>query len=73
MSGDNGNASGIVTYVVKVERLEVDGETTTPICEGEVIVPDTEDIISLDDLIEAIKTHDLWDDGGEGLEEEYIQ
>lgn len=73
MSEGNGNGVERSIYVVKVERLEADGETTTPVCEGELFVPDTEDIISLDDLIDAIKAHDLWDDGGEGYEEEYVQ
>ena len=66
-NGNNGNERNV--YVVKVERLEADREATTPVCEGEILVPETEDIISLDDLIEAIKVHDLWEDGGDGFEE----
>lgn len=62
MSEDNGNGNGRDIYIVRIERLGADGETATPVCEGELQVPDTEDIISLDDLIEAIKTHDLWED-----------
>ena len=32
-------------------------------------MPEKEDIIALDDLMEAIKVHDLWADGGEGWDE----
>ena len=72
MSGNNGNnGNGRVIYSVRVERVEADGETSTPVCEGEIVVPQTEDIIALDDLIDAIKTHDLWADGGEGFEDDY--
>ena len=65
---DNGREPDVNTYIVRVERAEDDGKTT-PICEGEVLVPETEDIIALDDLHEAIKVHDLWEDGGEGWDE----
>ena len=69
MSGNNGNnGNGRDVYVVKVELLGADGENSTPVCEGEILVPEDEDIISLDDLIEAIKAHDLWEDGGDSLE-----
>ena len=60
MSGNNGNnGNGRDAYIVRVERLEADGETT-PVCEGEVFIPETEDIIALDDLLKAIKVYDLW-------------
>lgn len=72
VSGDNGNGgAGRDIYVVRVERR--DGETATPVCEGELWVPETEDISSLDDLLDAIKAYDLWDDGGEDNEDEFIQ
>ena len=69
----NGTSDEKDTYIVKVERLEADGETTTPVCEGGIVVPEKEDTIALDDLIEAIKVHDLWEDGGEGWDEDSIQ
>ena len=70
MSGNNGNGDNDI-YIVKVERLEADGETTTPVCEGKLYVPETEDIITLDDLLEAIKVHDLWADGGDYFEDSF--
>ena len=66
---NNGRSSDVDTYIVRVERVEADGKNT-PVCEGEVLVPETEDIIALDDLLEAIKVHDLWADGGDGFEED---
>lgn len=72
MSGNNGNSGSCRDiYVVRVERIEADGETATPVCEGRLYVPETEDVISLDDLIDAIKVYDLWDDGEDY--DEYIQ
>lgn len=65
----NGRSSAVDTYIVRVERVDEDGKNT-PVCEGEVLVPETEDIIALDDLLEAIKVHDLWADGGDGWEED---
>ena len=66
---NNGRSSAVDTYIVRVEQVEADGKTT-PVCEGEVLVPETEDIIALDDLLKAIKVHDLWADGGDGWEED---
>ncbi len=59
---DNGNHGGDKTYVVRVELVMPGGETAA-VCEGEVKVPAAEDVISLDDLLEAVKTYDLWEDG----------
>ena len=55
MSDNNGREPDVNTYIVRVELVEDDGKTT-PVCEGEVLVPETEDIIALDDMIEAIKS-----------------
>ncbi len=61
MSKGNGNGPGEYIYVVRVEMVQADGEDAA-VCEGELKVPDTEDIIDLDDLLEAVKVHDLWSD-----------
>ena len=58
---DNGT-SHEKTYRIKVERI-TGPDTAEAVCEGDVHVPDWEDIIALDDLLEAVKVHDLWEDG----------
>ena len=54
----SGKKTDTRTCVARVSRVDADGEPGVT-CEGKVFVPETEDTVSLDDLLEAVKVHDL--------------